>query len=192
MKVLGALLLMVFCMAFLMPLTACEKKETYKKKPVEHGKKLCATAEFINAKGDVIGLAQLKQTKQGVKIHLELSGLTAGSHAMHIHETGKADAPDFKSAGGHFNPFGKCHGCDNPAGAHAGDLPNLDVGADGNVTADILAKDVTLKAGEVNSLFKDGGTAFVIHAGADDYKSDPAGNAGARVACAIIMPVEKK
>jgi Cu-Zn family superoxide dismutase len=119
-----------------------------------------------------------------VLIHAVLTGISAGPHAFHIHTTGTCEPP-FTSAGGHFNPTTMMHGMLNPTGMHAGDMPNVQVPADGSVTFDVLNPAVTLKPG-INSLFKDGGTAIVVHGGADDYKSDPAGNAGARIACGVI------
>ena len=144
-----------------------------------------ASADIINAKGEKIGIANLRQTRRGVKIRLNASGLPEGTHAFHIHAVGKCDTPDFKSAGPHFNPSGKKHGTKNPEGSHAGDLPNIEVGKDGRAKASALATGVTLGDGE-NSLFHRDGTALVIHEKADDYMTDPAGNAGARIACGVI------
>jgi len=144
---------------------------------------------LINAKGQNTGTATIKESKEGgVNIHLVVSGLTPGEHAVHFHQTPSCTAPDFKSAGGHFNPTAAHHGLDNPAGPHAGDMPNFTVSADG--TADVVVSDprVTLQPGAPNSLFANGGTALMIHAKADDNKSDPAGNAGERVACGVIVP----
>ena len=108
-----------------------------------------------------------------------------GEHAIHIHQNAKCDAPDFKSAGGHFNPDGKKHGLQNPEGPHAGDMPNFTVGAKG--TAKTTVSDANVTLGEDNhSVFSNGGTALVIHAKADDMKTDPAGNSGDRIACGTI------
>lgn len=176
-RILSSILVLVAVAALCV---ACESKSGGGMKAAQ------ATAQFLNTDGKAIGSAVLTQTDKGVKIELELSGLTPGSHAFHIHETGKADPPDFKSAGGHFNPMGKQHGHDNPMGSHAGDLPNIEVPASGSVKLTVYAHDVTLEKGPANSLFKPGGTSFVIHAGPDDNVSDPSGNAGSRVACAVI------
>jgi Cu-Zn family superoxide dismutase len=119
---------------------------------------------------------------------LNLVNLSPGTHAIHIHQNAKCDAPDFKSAGGHFNPSGKHHGLDNPEGAHNGDMPNIEVNAKGKYKGSITNKSVTLAADVANSLYSNGGTAVVIHAKADDNKSDPAGNAGDRIACGVIVP----
>ena len=116
---------------------------------------------------------------------MDLRDLPPGLHAVHIHESAQCDPPDFKSAGGHFNPEGRQHGRKNPEGAHAGDLPNIRVGPDGAAAADFLVEGVTLEPGK-QSLFKPGGTSLVIHASADDDRTDPAGNAGARIACGVI------
>lgn len=145
-----------------------------------------AHAELVDPAGKSVGTATLTEQKGGVKLMLKVSGLKPGKHGFHIHETGTCTPPDFKSAGGHFNPFQKHHGMENPAGMHAGDLPNLEVKDDGTAEATVVAAGVTLKKGPA-SLFKEGGTAIVIHADPDDNKSDPAGNAGARVVCGVIM-----
>lgn len=143
-----------------------------------------AKAELKDAKGAVVGQATLTDSPNGVLVHVVLTGMPAGPHAFHIHETGTCDAP-FTSAGGHFNPASKQHGMANPMGMHAGDLPNVQVPSDGALTFDAMARDVTLGAG-ANSLFKSGGTAIVMHAVGDDYKTNPAGAAGARIACGVI------
>jgi len=144
-----------------------------------------AHADFINSQGQKIGTAHLTQTPDGVKIDVRVSQLPPGTHAFHIHTVGKCEAPDFKSAGGHFNPAGKQHGKDNPMGAHVGDMMNFEVGADGRARFSVVNAAVTLGDG-ANSLFHEGGTALMIHEKADDYKTDPTGNAGNRLACGVI------
>jgi Cu-Zn family superoxide dismutase len=146
-----------------------------------------AHADIVNAQGQKIGSAAILPADGGVRIELKVSQLPPGMHAIHIHSVGKCEGPDFKSAGGHLNPEGKQHGKDNPAGPHAGDLMNFEVGADGNGKATLRAPQVTLASG-TNSLFHDGGTSLVIHEKADDYKTDPAGNSGARIACGVVQP----
>jgi Cu-Zn family superoxide dismutase len=144
-----------------------------------------AKADLVNSQGLHVGTAQLKETAQGVRLALEVANLPPGVHGFHIHAVGKCEPPDFKSAGGHFNPEGKEHGLENPAGHHVGDLQNLTVDAQGKAKVTIVVSGVTLGEG-ANSLFQPQGTAIVIHANPDDMKTDPAGNAGARIACGAI------
>ena len=144
-----------------------------------------ARAEIKGTDGKTLGTASLEQTPHGVLINANLSGLAPGMHAFHIHETGKCEPP-FKSAGGHFNPEGHKHGLKNPAGLHAGDLPNVDVGADGKARFQFFAQGVTLEAGKKNSLFDADGSALVVHKEADDLASDPAGAAGDRIGCGVV------
>jgi len=143
-----------------------------------------AHAELHNEQGQKVGEATLVQTAHGVLMTVDLQALPSGEHAFHIHEVGKCEPP-FKSAGGHFNPTHKEHGMENAQGMHAGDIPNIYVPENGKLKFDAFATGVTLGKGE-NSLFDADGSALVIHAGADDYKTDPAGDAGARIACGVV------
>jgi Cu-Zn family superoxide dismutase len=135
--------------------------------------------------GNSVGTAELSAAPKGVSIKLNLMNLPAGMHGIHVHAVAKCEGPAFTTAGGHLNPDMKHHGLDNPEGPHAGDMMNLTVAADGTAKTTIVAPGVTMGDGP-NSIFTGGGTALVIHANMDDEKSDPAGNAGARIACGTI------
>jgi Cu-Zn family superoxide dismutase len=145
-----------------------------------------AKADLLNTKGAPVGTAVFTEKANGVQLDLKASNLPPGLHGFHIHTVGRCEAPDFKSAGAHFNPEGKQHGWDNPRGHHLGDLQNLDVGPDGRANVRVMVPGVTLREGP-NSLFHEGGTSLVIHEKPDDGKTDPAGNAGARIACGVII-----
>lgn len=149
-------------------------------------KEPAAHAVLKNAKGEKAGTATFTEVSNGVNVAVRLNNMKPGVHGIHIHEAGKCDAPDFKTAGGHFNPTAKHHGSGNPQGMHMGDLRNISVAANGTGRLKETVKGITLGPGE-DSLFHNGGTALVVHADPDDMKSDPAGNSGARIACGVIM-----
>jgi Cu-Zn family superoxide dismutase len=133
------------------------------------------TATFTPARGDK------------VEIKIKLKNLPPGPHAVHIHEHAICDAPDFKTAGGHFNPAGKQHGTMNPMGHHNGDLPqNITIGEDRTGEATFKVDYLSLNPTAPNSLFAGGGTSIMVHEKADDMKTDPTGNAGNRIACGVI------
>ena len=143
---------------------------------------------MYDSKGASVGTATISDVPSGgVQVKLNLHGLPPGEHALHFHQNPKCDGPDFMTAGGHFNPGKKQHGLDNPLGPHAGDMKNFTVDAKGKAKATVMDERVTLGAGE-NSLRGNGGTSLMIHGKADDMKSDPAGNAGPRIACGLIAP----
>ena len=146
-----------------------------------------ATADLKDAKGRSVGAAKFKETKGNVEMSVKVMNLPAGVHAIHVHEKGACDAPDYKTAGGHFNPAKKQHGLQNPQGHHAGDMPNLTVSAKGKGTFRATLHGATLAGSGDNSMFHQGGTSLVIHEKQDDMKTDPAGNAGARIACGLIQ-----
>ncbi|WP_281977867.1 superoxide dismutase family protein [Pseudorhizobium flavum] len=145
-----------------------------------------ARATFINTEGASIGTATLQETPHGLLIQGKATDLPPGLHGFHVHETGKCDAQDgFKSAGGHFAPAGNDHGFVTDKGPHAGDIANQTAMADGTMVVEVFNENLRLAQGE-NVLLDDDGAALVIHATADDYRSQPSGNSGDRIACAII------
>lgn len=143
-----------------------------------------ASSTIANAAGMPIGTAQFVDTAGRLHVNVSVTGLPAGTHAVHLHQVGRCQAPDFTSAGGHLNPAGNTHGTLSPTGPHLGDLPNIEIGASrtGSVTAELGAASTQALA----HLFDDDGTAIVVHAQADDYRTDPTGNAGGRIACGVV------
>jgi Cu-Zn family superoxide dismutase len=149
-----------------------------------------ANVEVKNAKGESVGNVRLNSVNAdgtgGVRFALDLHNLPAGEHALHVHQNAKCDPPDFKSAGPHFNPEHKQHGMGNPNGPHAGDMDNFVASNDGTAQVEVIDPNVTLGT-DAHSVFSNGGTALVIHAKPDDKKTDPAGNAGDRIACGVVV-----
>ena len=144
-----------------------------------------AKALLKNAEGADVGRVELTQVDDGVLLRAALKGLPPGDHAFHVHAAGKCEPP-FTSAGGHFNPGNKKHGMMAADGHHAGDMPNLVVPASGELKLEVVNTAITLDKDKPNSVLKPDGTAFVIHAAPDDYKTDPTGDAGGRIACGVI------
>ena len=149
------------------------------------GSRATADVTFINSDGRQVGTGTLTQTDRGVLITANLSGLPAGQHAFHLHETGRCDAPSFESAGGHYAPMKRQHGFLASGGPHAGDMTNVQV-VGSTVSVQEFNPFVTLSGGEAPLLDQDG-SALVIHAKADDYSTQPSGDAGARIACAVVQ-----
>jgi superoxide dismutase, Cu-Zn family len=143
--------------------------------------------KLMTSKGEPAGTATLQQKKNGVQVKVSLENIPFGEHGVHIHQNATCEGPDFKTAGGHFNPDGKQHGFQNPAGHHAGDTPtNISVGEDHRGSATWLLQGVTLQPGAANSLLANGGTSLMVHEKADDMKTDPSGSSGNRIACGVI------
>ncbi|MCX7284199.1 MAG: superoxide dismutase family protein [Novosphingobium sp.] len=134
--------------------------------------------------GKTVGSAEIVRTAAGMTLNAKVSGISPGVHGIHLHQTGKCEAPGFTTAGGHLNPTAHQHGTMNPAGPHLGDLPNIEVGADGNGT---ISVPIAGQASDITAAIVDSdGTAVVVHAGPDDYKTDPSGNSGGRIACGVL------
>jgi len=140
--------------------------------------------QMIDRGGAHVGEATLTETAAGVEIALRVDDMEPGIRGFHVHETPQCDPPDFESAGGHFNPDDREHGFDNPQGPHAGDLPNFRIGPDGSADTTFVNENLVLRNGERSLL--PGGGALLIHTEEDDYETDPAGDAGDRIACGVI------
>ena len=146
---------------------------------------MAAEANLFNASGNRVARASASQGGGSVRIMIDASGLPAGVYGAHIHAIGRCDAPDFTSAGPHWNPSNQQHGRNNPQGMHLGDLPNLTVGANGRGTLEMALAGAAL-SGRGAALLDQDGAAIVIHERPDDYRTDPSGNSGARIACGIF------
>lgn len=149
-----------------------------------------APMALVDTRGQTIGTVRAWQTAGGVTFRVDAAGLPHGIHGIHVHSVGRCDPPDFASAGSHWNPAGKKHGLSNPAGPHAGDLPNVEVAANGVLGTTVTLPGANLFAppGAPGALLDADGAALVIHAQADDNVTDPSGNSGPRIACAVIRP----
>lgn len=155
--------------------------------PVSGGQEAAIKVPIINTDGHEIGKVDLTEGADGVTIAVKAEGLPPGKHGIHIHEKGECTPPLFETAGGHFNPTEKEHGFNNLKGFHLGDLPNVEVDAEGKLDTAVTTAELTLASGKENSILDDDGSALVIHANEDDYKTDPSGNSGDRIACAVIQ-----
>src|SRR5438105_763570 len=167
----------LLCITALMLLCGVAAAKGKDKKDNQGSKPKPVTVKLQDSQGKDVGTAQLSQEAKGVKIKLNVHDVPAGEHAIHVHQNAKCEGPDFKSAGAHLNPDNKKHGLSNPDGPHAGDVPNFKTDAKGKSKDTVVAPNVTLGDGG-NSVFANGGTALVIHAKADDNKTDPSGNSG--------------
>jgi len=147
------------------------------------------SANLVSSSGSVIGIVRVFSEPTGVTVRIEANGLPPGMHGVHVHSVARCDAPDFKSAGPHWNPTTKQHGHQNPNGYHSGDLGNLGVGADGHLVAGLLIPNARLNGNDYGAgavLHDYDGASLVIHAKEDDEKTDPSGNSGDRIACAVL------
>jgi len=163
-------------------LSACATTGTDAAMPAEAP---MASTKLMAGDGSARGTATVTEAADGLHVLVKAQGLTPGMHAVHIHTTGLCTPPDFTSAGGHWNPTNRQHGAENPAGKHMGDMPNMLAGSDGAGEMEYVVPGGMIQGGSMPLLDVDG-AAVVIHAQADDNKSDPAGNAGGRVACGVL------
>lgn len=164
----------LFILLIFLLLVACQTNTT-----------MLVETNIINKDYDIIGKASFQEDPKGVKVKVSLEGLPPGMKGIHIHEFPKCEAPTFESAGNHWNIDDSKHGLMHPEGSHIGDMPNIEVGSDGKATYEYVLPEATLKDGR-GSMFSDGGKSLIIHSNIDDGVSQPAGNAGERIACAVI------
>jgi len=177
--------LMIASMAVTVALAACSAPHPDRVSNIPPA--VTVTVQLLGPNGELHGTATLAQTGADTRVRAQVSGLSPGVYAIHLHSVGQCSGPDFKSAGGHFNPTAHQHGMNNPAGPHMGDLPNISVGDDGQGSMDAAIAGLQIKGGSAPLRDSDG-AAVVLHAGPDDYKTDPSGNSGARIACGVIAP----
>ncbi len=144
-----------------------------------------ALVQVRDATGQLVGTVTLTAQADGVRIDGAFAGLPAGAHGFHFHTVG-ACTPTFDAASGHYNPTARQHGFNNPQGTHAGDLPNLEIGANGTGTYRTVTDRITLEPGAANTVYDADGTSLMVHATADDYRTDPTGNSGGRIACGVV------
>lgn len=171
-------------------MAGCSSEPLYENNMAASGNDIVEAADAIgadlrDANGAILARATLEQAGDAVRIRIQAAGLPAGTYGAHVHMTGRCDAPDFASAGAHWNPTGHQHGSDNPEGPHLGDLPNLIVAADGTGEISFDMAGTTLRGGN-HPVMDDDGAAVIVHADPDDYRTDPSGNSGARIACGIV------
>ena len=148
-----------------------------------------SSAEIRDSAGRVVGSATATQSGDSIRVRVDGTNIPQGVHGVHLHMTGRCDAPAFTSAGDHWNPTGQRHGKDNPQGMHMGDLPNLLIGTDGRGTLEYTIPAASVMRGE-RPLIDGDGAAVVVHANADDYRTDPSGNSGGRIACGVLVPLQ--
>ena len=146
---------------------------------------------LVNSAGQSVGTVTAWETEGGVGLRLQAAGLPHGVHGIHVHAVGRCEGPKFESAGPHWNPASRKHGLSNPAGPHGGDLPNVTVAANGTLSATLTVAAASLSAGP-GSLLDADGAALVLHAAADDNVTDPSGNSGDRIACAVLQPTSAR
>ncbi|MFN3387426.1 MAG: superoxide dismutase family protein [Allosphingosinicella sp.] len=170
--------------AFGLALAGCATNEPNPIEPMDPVQTV-ATADIRDAAGRTRARATATESGDSIRVRVEAVDMTAGAYGTHVHTTGRCDAPSFESAGGHWNPTGRQHGRDNPQGEHKGDLPNLLVGTDGRGSFEFTIPGASISQGP-NRLLDADGAAIVVHSGADDYRTDPSGNSGSRVACGVL------
>ncbi len=166
-------------------LSACSTYSDYADAPEPAPSQQSANADVRDRAGNVKAQASATQVGNSIRVSLNAANMPQGVYAAHVHMTGRCDAPDFTTAGGHWNPTNRQHGKDNPAGMHKGDLPNLLVGADGRGSLEYTITDASLVGGSTAMMDRDGAD-IVVHASPDDYRTDPSGNSGGRIACGVF------